>query len=308
MKTAAWVLAGVCCAAACGLSHSAAPKSVGAFAVPAEPARADWSRDGAIAFGADEGILVWEEGRKPRRIANRDALTPRWSPDGTRLAFLEFVREAKPWGDESHYALAAVERDGSGARTLADPAGPSFTWSAERALVLQAEGGIEELDTRSAAKRRVGDDKPMSSLVGCSGGGVFGVESAEGLALYDARSLRLVRTIALPNEAGDSQCASADAVWAVGNDGSVHHYAGEGRRDFRLGGLPRGASMDPSGARLAVAVLGRGLFLVDAGGNVRKLDGGDDSAPSFSADGRRLAFWRKIGDHRYELLVMDVEP
>lgn len=277
MKTAAWMLAGLCCAAACGLSHSAAPKKIGAFGVPSEPQRADWSRDGAVAFSTDDGILVWEEGRAPRRLTKPDTLTPRWSPDGTRLAFLEFVREGKPWGEEDHCALAVTGRDGAHAGTLADPAGDSFTWSGESTLVLQAEGGIEELDVRSGAKRRVGDGKPLSALVGCSGGGAFAVESASGLALYDARSLRLVRTIALPKEAGYSQCASADDVWAADNGGTVYHYARDGRRDVALGGLPRGTAMDPAGARLAVAVLGKGLFLVEAGGDVRKLDDGGDS-------------------------------
>jgi Tol biopolymer transport system component len=86
-----------------------------------------FSPDGSmVAYGSDDGISVIEAegGGTPRLVAASDPSTmtwlhsPEWSPDASRIAFVEHAQFGPPPYD--HYPLSVVNADGTGRRQLID--------------------------------------------------------------------------------------------------------------------------------------------------------------------------------------------
>jgi Tol biopolymer transport system component len=81
-----------------------------------------WSRRGSIAFARQRGrfkgydlYTVRPDGSRLRRVARtRSAARPTWSPDGRRIAFLDFV----PASGLNRWRVTVVRTDGSGRRQV----------------------------------------------------------------------------------------------------------------------------------------------------------------------------------------------
>jgi dipeptidyl aminopeptidase/acylaminoacyl peptidase len=114
----------------------------------AEPATApDWASTGQIAFARSD-VYVMRLGGAPRRLTHRGGLSPSWSPDGKRLAF---VREAAGRAD-----VFVIRRGGRGLRRLTRRGGYAPAWSPDgRWIAFLRRGDIHVVRSSGGALRRL---------------------------------------------------------------------------------------------------------------------------------------------------------
>jgi hypothetical protein len=107
----------------------------------------DWSATGRIAFALGD-IYVTPLGGTPRRLTRRGGLSPSWSPDGTRLAF---VRERAGRPD-----VYVVRRDGGGLRRVTRRSGYAPAWSPDgRWIAFIRAGDIYVVRSKGGGRRRL---------------------------------------------------------------------------------------------------------------------------------------------------------
>jgi Tol biopolymer transport system component len=127
----------------------------------------DWSSTGQIAFvrdrSADPGclqgcqdIFITRLGGTPRRLTYRGAISPSWSPHGTKLAFVS-ASQARP-GEVNVYL---VGRDGRGLRRLTRRGGQSPTWSPNgKWIAFIRDGDLYVVRTNGRGLRRLVNAPP----------------------------------------------------------------------------------------------------------------------------------------------------
>jgi dipeptidyl aminopeptidase/acylaminoacyl peptidase len=107
----------------------------------------DWASTGQIAF-ARANLHVMRLGGAPRRLTRRGGLSPSWSPDGTKLAFVRLHR-----GRSDVYI---VRRDGGGLRRLTRLGGSSPRWSPDgRRIAFIRAGDIYVVRVAGGGLRRL---------------------------------------------------------------------------------------------------------------------------------------------------------
>jgi TolB protein len=126
----------------------------------------DWSSTNVLAFdatapgGGDEGIYTTAaDGGPVRRVTDGPDLFPRWSPDGSRIAFVR-GGYAEPTDDDPSPANAdrnvwVARSDGSGVRQVTDGRWHgSAGWSPDGArLVTDTDPGVVELGVDGRGRR-----------------------------------------------------------------------------------------------------------------------------------------------------------
>jgi Tol biopolymer transport system component len=107
----------------------------------------DWAATGRIAFALGD-IFVTRLGGTPRRLTHRGGLSPSWSPDGGRLAF---VREDKGRAD-----VYVVRRNGRGLRRVTRRGGYAPAWSPDgRWIAFVRAGDVYVVRSDSGGRRRL---------------------------------------------------------------------------------------------------------------------------------------------------------
>jgi TolB protein len=104
----------------------------------------DWSPDGNRLLHPREGDALWVvnvDGTDAARIVDGPVLSPRWSPDGARIAF---TRRPEPGGD---LQILVIGADGADPTPLVDQTGLSqvaLSWSPDGSrIVFQAWDGVQ---------------------------------------------------------------------------------------------------------------------------------------------------------------------
>ncbi len=113
--------------------------------------------------------LVDADGGKPRRLTTSDAIdnSPRWSPDGSRIAF---ISDRKERGKTQVYLMALA---GGEAIRLTDAKGPvtAIQWSPDGSKLAFTAMPEEEEDEKKRKEERndhkIIDDKPLLARSVC---------------------------------------------------------------------------------------------------------------------------------------------
>ena len=114
---------------------------------PGPASAPDWASTGQIAFARSD-VYVMRVGGAPRRLTHRGGLSPSWSPDGKRLAF---VREAAGRAD-----VHVVRRDGHGLRRVTRRGGYAPAWSPDgRWIAFLRRGDVHVVRSSGGALRRL---------------------------------------------------------------------------------------------------------------------------------------------------------
>jgi Tol biopolymer transport system component len=262
------------------LIAAAVANTASAHGLLAEPARqaASASLLERILFTAKRGsnweiFSVAPDGSGLRNLSRSPAkdVSAAWSPNGTKIAFVRVARESPPDPTE----LFVMNADGSGQHQLGD------------------------VDSSSDWPRWSPDGKMITFLVHTSfrsGGAVTG----EFFELHGiASSGGPVRRLA---EGAD---AARDAwSWSPDSARLVFHRLGRGGRTFELAILDvrsgrtraltngRNPAWSPNGRWIAFSRT-NGIYVIRPDGSARRrLTRGSDTSPTWSSDGRKLAFVR----------------
>jgi Tol biopolymer transport system component len=223
-----------------------------------------------LSVGGGDLTIINADGRGERRIAAFRGDDPDWSPDGTKILFLD----AKFAGPTS---IWAVSPDGTGSDEIAtqgllggaswSPEGDeiAFSYAVSESGSYEFTSWLSLIDANGGHRRRVGD-----SQLGVSGAPAWSPDGTR-VAFSDGATIEVLN-----------------------RDGSDLHLVYRFRGEF--GGEPAWSSDD----RIAF-VDGGDLYVIDAeGGDARRLTslsaaGAFDSCPDWSSDGRHIAFSRSVG-------------
>ena len=288
---------------------------VGAFRrLPAAPF--GLARPGLIAVDLGGDIVLTEaDGSNPRKVpggAGQDYL-PSWSPDGTKLAFWRAT--------EDHFSIMVMAPDGGVLATIATPvpvpADPSAVWAGG------AQGPLDwSPDSRRLAFWMCLDgaclngNTPQITTVNADGSGLRRIGDASIAALDpawspDGRRIAFACINAEPGKAG---------VYVMNADGTdahrVSHASGTVFPDARFWAF-REPKWQPDGDLIAFHADPDGtdfhVFVVRADGTGERditvqagTTGVDDSYPSWSPDGRRLAYTSYEGP-AYRMVIVDAD-
>jgi len=275
----------------------------------AEPPAPDRLAYAPIPWYGEQGQLtvVNADGTDLRKLPT-EAYAPRWSPDGTRIAFLR---------DRDLYAISPDGTNQDRLTAVTDvSSGPEWSPNGDR-LVAQASGRLVFVDADGTDVSRTAQERVVSAPVWSPDGGrvafaatdpASGLQSLVTLApdgtdrrvLLDAAVAGSVSPPAwTPDGAalvvsvqrvGEDGCCQ---LWRVGADGGGARPLAEVTGGNRSPEMARPA-VSPDGS--TVAFTAGGLFVVPLeGGEVRRVADGPsilefEGGPSWSADGRRIAF------------------
>lgn len=266
----------------------------------------------AVVDGAQDLWLVDTGTGKLRRVpAASYVWDVTWSPDGGRLAFSH--------GSTESSGVSVIRPDGSGSRRITPPQTPAesideflatdLRWAPDGSAVAYAWGAFDSSEIR---------------VVSVAGGRSSRVGIGETPAWSpDARRVGFVRgrsiVVADRNGLGRRVLARAEAppsalTWSA-DGGRIGFLAGDpplreldvgsGRiriltRPLRVAARARHPQWSPRGD----AAVAGGPFLAGVGTKWRRvLQGGTDSAPSWSRDGRLVAFQRDRGNRSSIMLL-----
>jgi Tol biopolymer transport system component len=136
--------------------------------------RPNWSPDGQtiVAEGGPGFVIVSRDARTLRRIpVGGDAFAPRWSPTGTRIAYLVLnCNDPSSHEDPSCAGLWVMRPDGSGRRRLTIPTGVDasqglsslYSWSPDgRRIAYIGGGGVAVVDVTNGRTRFVWRNKHL---------------------------------------------------------------------------------------------------------------------------------------------------
>jgi Tol biopolymer transport system component len=253
---------------------------------------AAWSPDGrSIALSRNGDLLVLSaDGRRARRLTHDQLIQfePTWSPDGTRIAFLQQHREAElgvgPQDDVAVAELAtgAVRQLTSDVRSKA-----TLSWSPDGTQLVYENVG------RPAPRPLV--------VIDAASGTTLEPASFRPYPLWSPRG----RRIAYATVDGERS-----SLVVLNADGSSPHVLFRGPRDIALFDV----AWSPDGRSLAFVFGGWSsnrsrIEVADiASGRVRAVTApsSHDSAPSWSADSGRIVFARyEPARKRYAVAVVD---
>ena len=202
------------------------------------------------------------------RVLVRDAYTPSWSPDGTRIAFV-----SNRSGDEEIYVAKA---DGTGVTRLTRLPGPDLSpaWSSDgRRLAWSRRAEIWTMNASGADKRRVvSRSKPWHEHHSPAWSGAAIVYSSTRAGAFNTELYRVPAKRLTFTKGSDG----------VLGDDSMPDFSPDGRR------IAFTSNRDQQGE----------IYVMNADGSGQKRltrRAGDDWAPDFSSDGRKLAFTQLPG-------------
>jgi Tol biopolymer transport system component len=268
---------------------------------PAKDVHPAWSPDGrSIAFvssrdGNSEVYVMNADGSGKRNLTRSRASddSPTWSPDGRRIAFLR--------GPGFRGQLYVVNADGSGLRNLMHVASPAFFYSQ---LVWSPDGrtiyfGRYLISTDGSGARKL----PYIPLIA--------VWSPDGrqIAFVGNRRRNL-----LPGQLGPC-CKANSEIYVMNADGSGT------RRLTHNTGYDGEPAWSPDGRKIAFQsrrVGGNGeisqgvgeIYVMNADGSGKRnltRNPAQDGRPSWSPDGRRIAFVSNRDGRRLEAHVMNAD-
>jgi Tol biopolymer transport system component len=223
-----------------------------------------------LSVGGGDFTIINADGTGERRIGAVRGDDPDWSPDGTKILFLD-ARFAGPT------SIWAVSPDGTGSDEIAtqgllggaawSPEGDeiAFSYAVSESGSYELTSWLSLIDANGGDRRRIGD-----SQLSVSGAPTWSPDGTR-IAFSDGATIEVLN-----------------------RDGSDLHLVYRFRGEF--GGEPAWSSDD----RIAL-VDGGDLYVIDAeGGDARQLTslsaaGGFDSCPDWSADGGQIAFSRSVG-------------
>lgn len=260
-------------------------------------------------------IVVEDDGTDAQRVTGAQRghppILPRWSPDGSRIAFVRFNPLGGPGALQTH----VVDADGSGERRLGEGTLPEWTPDGRFVVVEQSQAppkpseihvlsangrGNRKLTNGSAPavshdgtrvafvrytyRRRPGGDLEASSAlytISLDGTGL------RLLARSSGRSIRWVQPLWLP---GDSAVAVAQRTGSVVGSGPLLTFSMSGRRRQIAPNVGETYDWSPLGG--LVAYTNRGiLFLIRPDGTEVNSYGQSNAIDiEFSPDGKRVAY------------------
>jgi hypothetical protein len=253
-----------------------------------EPQPASFAEPARIAFATEKGLhTMHADGSGRTGVIVEEGYQPAWSPDGRSIAFTRFSDDI---GEQEFSEIWVAAADGSGARRLT-----------------RSRGGVEEdspawsPDGRRVAFVRLTDDDDVivSSIVSVA------AEGGDARTITKLRS-RAYNALASPAWAPDGNSILVSRINRLAEDDqdfnaqlySVSVSSGLQRPLLRGAREP---AFSPSGDRIAYTAARPGcereycseiyVANADGGGRRRLTDNeSDEGQPSWSADGRRIAF------------------
>jgi Tol biopolymer transport system component len=263
-----------------------AAMAVGLVAIGSRPFSGPAVVNSRIAFAPanGDGIRVIDpDGRNETRLVDGTVSSPRWSPDGTHIAFVRLVD-----AESFLFELFLIDADGTNERQLTSgSAGPmhSLAWAPDGsriALVYEPtsddpEGGITQRQVR-----------------------VVPVETGEPVTVYQHQMALIggwspdgTRLLVYPEGVWDD-----GGIFAARSDGSgVEQLTEESGLEIEVAGWTPGGGYSPDGSRILFWTGKDGLDrieLMNADGNERRFltEAGtmSESQATWSRDGQRIAY------------------
>jgi Tol biopolymer transport system component len=234
-----------------------------AIAVPARSGGGNVARQLAVSRGGD----IWVVGADGDggRLLIRDAYSPAWSPDGTRLAFV-----SSRSGDEEIYVARA---NGAGITRLTVLTGPDLSpaWSSDgKQLAWSRQGEIWTMRAFGPDKRRVvGKAQAWHEHYSPSWHGARIVYSSNRVSNFNTELFAVPAKRLTFTKGGDG----------VLGDDSMPDFSPDGRR------IVFTSNRDQQGE----------IYVMNADGSGPKRltrRAGDDWLPRFSPDGTKIVFWQ----------------
>jgi Tol biopolymer transport system component len=233
------------------------------------------------------------DGGDVREIA-ADARLPVWSPDGRQIAFARPV----PGSAEPRFQYVVALGDGSSSRVVATSGAETLpSWSAngrwlafdgfESSMVARTDGTGSWLIPRSAGDTLFSSTSSRIAFIAVTGRSSLDIFTSSPVGSRRVRLTRNARDnvpLAWSRDGRrlllESGRSGKQAIWIMDATGTHQHIVTAGRQ----------AAYSASGNLIAVAT-SRGLLISDtAGRHQRLLVGGIVSNPTWSGDGRWIAF------------------
>jgi Tol biopolymer transport system component len=280
------------------------------FAATALPAPVGPAGNGLIAYqsGGDIWVVDPSSADAPRQLTSGPAYDarPRWSPDGTRLAYWSSAsRDAVPSN------LIVVNKDGTSPVTIAteiegtiDDLAP-VDWSPNGKHVVYASNGIVVAATDRADSRQVGnptllvwgpDWSPDGTQLAFGGGtsaghGVY-VMSPDGSNVQQLSQIQDVEDMSFRRvEWSPDGTRIASDTTPVGSLGRIWVFEADGTGESEVAGTPPGSilpSWSPAGDRIAFWAGPNRLSVIPADGGTPMLLNGSIDDTSWSPDGTAI--------------------